>query len=141
MKIKDYLDDIVIAFLNNRKPTHEEWTEAEQAMMVQIILFIKRMVSVVEEPKVMDINQSKETGNSQEILAHLDDTQRELAKRISVVEVRGKSTRGLRRVFNILSQQMWSACLYLLETRMDAEISLSNPYVFARCNSSPLYTP
>ena len=48
------------------------------------------------------------------------------------MEVRGKSVRGIRKVFLLLTEAMVSSLQYLLKTRTTAGIVASNPYVFAR---------
>ena len=56
--------------------------------------------------------------------------------RMDLVEVRGKSTRGIRKVFILLTPDMSEAIEYLLHTRVKVGISTSNPYVFARKGQS-----
>ena len=51
---------------------------------------------------------------------------------MKVIEVRGKSTRGLRKVFVILSDSMYKGCLHLLKTRLYIGIPASNKFLFAR---------
>ena len=57
---------------------------------------------------------------------------------MTVIEVRGKSTRGLRKVFVILSEEMLKACQHLIETRLYVGIDPSNEYLFARLSGSAM---
>lgn len=138
VKLKDFLDDKIDEFVSIFKPTYQQWNEAAQVLMVRLVIFNKRRISEVEELKVADLTGNQQSSDSKDVLGHLDITERALAKRMRVIEVRGKSTRGLRKVFIILSEQMNKGCLHLLETRMYAGIAHSNPYLFARCENSPL---
>ena len=57
---------------------------------------------------------------------------------MKVIEVRAKSTRGLRKVYIILSEWMNKACLHLLNTKLHAGINPLNPYLFVKSERSPL---
>ncbi|RUS79500.1 hypothetical protein EGW08_012732 [Elysia chlorotica] len=138
VKLKDFLDSKIESFLSKFHHSYQEWIDAAQALMVRLILFNKRRVSEVEELKSADVIDNQNSSDSQDIIDQMDVTERALAKRMKVIEVRGKSTRGLRKVYIILSEQMNKACLHLLSTRMHAGISPTNPYLFARCERSPL---
>ena len=138
IKLKDFLDQKIEMFLRTCKLSIEDWISAAQAVMCRLILFNKRRVSEVEELKVKDLTDSVKSSDSEDILAQMDFTERALAKRMKVIEVRGKSTRGLRKVFIILSEHMNKACFHLLTTRPYVGIDSSNPYLFARCENSPL---
>jgi hypothetical protein len=52
--------------------------------------------------------------------------------RMELVEVRGKSTRGIRKVFIILTPDMVSGINYLLSRRKLVDVSNQNPFLFAR---------
>ena len=138
VKLKDFLDLEISESLKRQKPNLQQWSEACQSLMVRILLFNKRRVAEVEELKVADILQIQNNKDNEEILSQMDITEKALAKRMSVVEVRGKSTRGLRKVFVILSEQMMQACQHLIQTRMYVGIDQSNEYLFARPGGSVL---
>lgn len=58
--------------------------------------------------------------------------------RMQLIEVRGKSTRGLRKVFILLTPDMVEGIAYLLRTRIYAGVDPLNKYVFGRANGSPI---
>lgn len=57
---------------------------------------------------------------------------------MQLIEVRGKSTRGLRKVFVLLTLDMVQGICHLLSSRIYAGVDPSNIYVFARTTQSPL---
>jgi hypothetical protein len=57
---------------------------------------------------------------------------------MDLVEVRGKSTRKLRRVFLLLTRDMTAGIQHLLTTRIHAGITPENKYVFGRTSNLPL---
>ena len=138
VKLKDYLDSEIENSLGKQKLSPKEWTIMAQVVMVRILLFNKRRVSEVEEMKVLDIVQVQNCSDNEEIVSQMDITEKALANRMTVIEVRGKSTRGLRKVFVILSEQMLKACQHLIAMRMYAGIPPSNEYLFARPNGTVL---
>ena len=69
------------------------------------------------------------------MISNFDITEKALAKRMTVIEVRGKSTRGLRKLFIILSEIMLKGCLHLLKTRLSIGIPVSNQFLFSRVES------
>ena len=138
IKLKEYLDKKISENLKIPKPSFHQWTEACQVLLVRILLFNKRRVAEVEELKVTDIVNIKNIKDNQDILSHMDITEKALATRMSVVEVRGKSTRGLRKVFVILSPEMLEACNHLIQTRMYVGIDSSHDYLFARPGGSAI---
>lgn len=138
VRLKDYLDSEITEGLERLTFTYQQWSELAQVLMIRILLFNKRRVSEVEEMKVSDIIQAQNSCDNEEILSQMDITEKTLASRMTVIEVRGKSTRGLRKVFIILSQQMFKACQHLIEKRMAVGISPSNKYLFARIEGTPL---
>lgn len=134
VKFKDFLDDEIEAFLKKSKPTRKEWVTSAQAVLARLVIFNKRRISEVEELKADELVECDDAG-SDEIISSLDVTEKALAKRMKVIEVRGKSTRGLRKVFVILSELMLKGCLHLLNTRLSVGIPASNKYLFARVES------
>ena len=55
--------------------------------------------------------------------------------RMDLVEVRGKSTRGIRKVFILLTTEMVDAITYLIQHRRAVGVKDTNRYIFARENS------
>ena len=131
VKFKDFLDDEIETLLEISKPTRKEWIAGAQSLLARLVIFNKRRISEVEELKANEIVEVEQAG-SDEIISNLDVTERALAKRMKVIEVRGKSTRGLRKVFVILSDSMYKGCLHLLKTRLYIGIPASNKFLFAR---------
>ena len=124
--LKEFLDSEISNSLTKQKLSPRLWTETAQALIVRILLFNKRRVSEVVEMKVSDIVQASNISDNEEILSQMDITEKTLANRMTVIEVRGKSTRGLRKVFVILSEEMLKACQHLIETRLYVGIDPSN---------------
>ncbi|KAH3807278.1 hypothetical protein DPMN_135613 [Dreissena polymorpha] len=56
---------------------------------------------------------------------------------MELLEVRGKSTRGLRKVFVILSTDMVEGLSHLLMVRAQAGVPSTNTFLFSRCTDSP----
>ena len=79
-----------------------------------------------------EIDQECHDAGSQEILSNLDVSEQVLAKRLKAIEVRGKSTRGLRKVFVLLTDLMHRGCNHLNLTRMLVGVPPSQQYLFAR---------
>lgn len=75
------------------------------------------------------------TGNSHEIMQSLNGFERELSKRLDMVEIEGK--RG-RKVPVLLTKEMKESIDLLTQTRKDVGIPDANPYVFARVNRESL---
>ena len=134
VKFKDFLYDEIETFLKTSKPTRKQWVTSAQALLARIVIFNKRRISEVEELKASEIVEC-EDGGSDELISNLDVTEEALAKRMKVIEVRGKSTRGLRKVFVILSDFMHNGCLLLLRTKLFVGNPASNKYLFARVES------
>ena len=56
---------------------------------------------------------------------------------MELLEVRGKSTRGLRKVFVILTTTMVEGLEHLVMTRAQAGVPLSNEFLFSRYTDTP----
>ena len=56
---------------------------------------------------------------------------------MELVEVRGKSTRGLRKVFVLFTHDMVAGISHLLATRIYAGVNPNNVYLFGRTSTSP----
>jgi hypothetical protein len=57
--------------------------------------------------------------------------------RIQIIEARGKSTRGVRKVFIHLTPDMVNGMEYLLQTKAYAGVKSDNKYVFGRTCATP----
>ena len=136
--LKDYLDSEMERSLKKNKFSDHEWTEATQALMVRILLFNKRRVSEVGEIKISDIEQAQNCSDNEQVMSQMDIAEKALAGRMVAIEVRGKSTRGLRKVFVVLSQPMLRLCQHLIQTRMYVGIPPSNVYLFTTPSGSIL---
>lgn len=55
-----------------------------------------------------------------------------------MVEVRGKSTRGVRKVFILFTLDMVDGIQHLLRTRIYAGVNPENQFVFGRTGTTPL---
>ena len=135
--LKNFLDTQMAKSLLYSRPNVDQWREACQTLMVRILLFNKRRVSEVEEMKISDIENMNNT-EGEDALLDMDIADKTLAARMNVVEVRGKSTRGLRKVYVILSAEMLLLCNYLIQTRMFVGIDPDNQYLFARPGGSTM---
>ena len=91
VKLKEYFDSEIETSLSMPKMSAQKWTQTAQALMVRILLFNKRRVSEVEEMKVTDIVQAQNCLDNQEVVKQMDITERALANRMTVVEVRAKA--------------------------------------------------
>lgn len=135
--LKNFLDTQMAKSLLCFKPNENQWTEACQILMVRILLFNKRRVSEVEEMKISDI-EDMNNREDEDALLDMDIADKTLAARMNVVEVRGKSTRGLRKVYVILSAEMLLLCNHLIQTRIYVGIGPENQYLFARPGGSTM---
>ncbi|XP_074661125.1 uncharacterized protein LOC141913860 [Tubulanus polymorphus] len=113
-----------------KSPDSKQWTFMAQLTLVRIAMFNKRRVSEVAEIKRHEINECQQTEN-REILQSLDKVEQALVKRMSLFEVRGKSTRGLRKAFILMTTDMVDSIEYLSNTNSNK----LNPYLFARKSS------
>ena len=136
--LKEFLDERIDAFLSKEKPTFHQRTAAAQALLVRLIILNKRRIAEVEELKITDVTQSQRSEDQDDVMNHLNISEQTLAKRMSVIEVRGKSTRGLRKVFVLLTEKMKEACLHLIDTRLRAGIPSDNPFLFSNSEKGPI---
>ncbi|KAJ8320563.1 hypothetical protein KUTeg_002150 [Tegillarca granosa] len=140
MKLKDFLISNINECLKNTKPTYDEWVWMAQLLIVRIVLFNKRRINEVAELKISDYEERVSDTNFEisEVLDSLDVSERALAKRMHLLEVRGKSTRGLRKMFILLSPEMIAGIDYLLNSRIYVGVNPSNKYVFGRTTLNPI---
>ena len=108
------------------RPTDEQVQRLLKLLLARVILFNRRRVSEVEEIKVSDF-ACRVGDTPDDIFDALDIFEQAIAKRMSVIEVRGKSTRSIRKVFVLLSSDLVRAIDYVLRKR-----NYHNPYVFGR---------
>ncbi|GFN83295.1 Zinc finger protein 271 [Plakobranchus ocellatus] len=134
--LKDFLEDEIKQYLSKFPLSGEEWTRMAMMLLVRITLFNKSQISEVAELKVKDYtNRIRSSSVDEDILKQLEFTEKVLVRRIDLIEVRGKSTRGQRKVFIILTQEMIKACDHLLETKIHAGLDPENHFFFSRQNS------
>ncbi len=138
VKLKEYLDFQIGKNVMQNQISTSDWTDASQAIMVRILLFNKRRVSEVGEMKVSDITQAQICSDNEEFVSQMDIAEKALANRMIAIEVRGKSTRGLRKVFVVLTTAMLRACEHLIRMRMYVGIPPLNPYLFVKPSGSVL---
>ena len=140
VKLKEYLDLKIENSLQQNQISAIDWTDTSQAIMVRILLFNKRRVSEVGEMKVSDIAEAKTAAcsDNDELVSQMDIAEKALANRMIAIEVRGKSTRGLRKVFVVLTNTMFKACQNLVQMRMYVGVPPSNPYLFVKPSGSVL---
>ena len=133
---KDFLDDEIKKFVLLFPLSASEWGQFSKLLLVRLALFNKRRISEVAELKICDFsNRLGSSADHEEVFEQLDITEQILVKRMDLIEVRGKSVRGLRKVFIVLTQEMVQACEHLLKTRYHAKQNLDNPFLFSRPNS------
>ncbi|XP_060570745.1 uncharacterized protein LOC132729023 [Ruditapes philippinarum] len=140
VKLKDYLIMRIKQGASNLRPTYAEYVEMTQVVTARVALFNMRRIAEVEELKIADFDMrisGNEAGSNREILESLDVTEKALLQRIQLIEVRGKSTRGVRKVFILLTPDMVKGIEYLLQTRAYAGVKSDNKYVFGRTCATP----
>ena len=136
---KDFLDEEIRKFVLRFPLSCSDYGKLSKMLLVRIALFNKRRISEVAELKVSDYSNRLGSSVNDEVLQQLDFTEKILVKRMELIEVRGKSTRGLRKVFIVLTPEMIEACEHLLKTKYHSGQSSDNPYFFSRKNSlSPI---
>ena len=136
---KDFLDEEIRKLVLQFPLSCSDYGKLSKMLLVRIALFNKRRISEVAELKVSDYCNRLGSSANDEVLQQLDLTEKILVKRMELIEVRGKSTRGLRKVFIVMTPEMIEACEHLLKTKCHAGQSSENPYLFSRQNSlSPI---
>lgn len=123
--------------LQEGQPQLEVWNQLAQATLARLVMFNKRrggeasrmlVESYVNRPDWSQVNNP-------EIMSTLSDFERQLSKRLDMVEIMGK--RG-RKVPVILTAEMTRSIDLLIKTRKAVGIQERNPYVFARPNRPSL---
>ncbi|XP_068694511.1 uncharacterized protein [Montipora foliosa] len=123
--------------LQEGQPQLESWSKLAQATLARLVMFNKRrggeasrmlLKSYLNRP---DWNQV----NNPEIMSTLSEFEKELSKRLDMVEIIGK--RG-KKVPVILTAEMTRSIDLLIKTREAVAIPEKNPFVFARPNRQSL---
>ncbi|KAL5020636.1 hypothetical protein ScPMuIL_002282 [Solemya velum] len=112
-----------------KAPTYDQYVELTHFLIVRILIFNKRRIAEVDELKVSDFTsriQGDNLDTTTEVFQCLGISEQALLKRMQLIEVRGKSTRGLRKVFLLLSEDMVEGIQHLLTTRAHAGIPPTN---------------
>ncbi|XP_052261565.1 uncharacterized protein LOC127865682 [Dreissena polymorpha] len=135
IKLKDWLLQQLRNVIKVENPTRVLWEKAANMAMVRIAMFNKRRIAEVSEMKVTDFTEMEAQDDiDSEIYNALDMSEKILSKRMKVIEVRGKSTRSLRKVCVLLTPDMIDAVRYLLKTR-----NSSSEFLFSRqSDNTPL---
>ncbi|KAJ8317221.1 hypothetical protein KUTeg_005125, partial [Tegillarca granosa] len=128
LKCTDYLIKEIAECLKVKSPTYDQYVKLAKLLIVRITLFNKRRIFEVDELRIQDFEKR--------IKGH--DADVNLCVKMQLIEVRGKSTRGLRKVFVLLTLDMVQGICHLLSTRVYAGVDPSNEYVFGRTTPSPL---
>ncbi|XP_052812935.1 uncharacterized protein LOC128240355 isoform X3 [Mya arenaria] len=140
VSLKKYLVEEIQIKMENPAPTYPEYVYITHLLIARIALFNKRRVNEVSELKVSDFQKrirGDELDTNTEIYNSLAVSEKALLKRMELLEVRGKSTRGLRKVFVILSTDMVEGLSHLLMVRAQAGVPSTNTFLFSRCTDSP----
>ncbi|WAR28263.1 KT5AA-like protein [Mya arenaria] len=140
VSLKKILVEEIQIKMENPAPTYPEYVYITHLLIARIALFNKRRVNEVSELKVSDFQKrirGDELDTNTEIYNSLAVSEKALLKRMELLEVRGKSTRGLRKVFVILSTDMVEGLSHLLMVRAQAGVPSTNTFLFSRCTDSP----
>ncbi|XP_052230128.1 uncharacterized protein LOC127844152 isoform X2 [Dreissena polymorpha] len=140
VSLKKFLVEEIQIKMENPAPTYPEYVYITHLLIARIALFNKRRVNEVSELKVSDFQKrirGDELDTNTEIYNSLAVSEKALLKRMELLEVRGKSTRGLRKVFVILSTDMVEGLSHLLMVRAQAGVPSTNTFLFSRCTDSP----
>ncbi|KAJ8302560.1 hypothetical protein KUTeg_018956 [Tegillarca granosa] len=132
LKCTDYLIKEVAECLKVKSPTYDQYVKLAKLLIVRITLFNKRRIFEVDELRIQDF-EKRIKGHDADAFNVVN-----LCVKMQLIEVRGKSTRGLRKVFVLLTLDMVQGICHLLSTRVYAGVDPSNEYVFGRTTPSPL---
>ncbi|XP_078312171.1 uncharacterized protein LOC111134313 isoform X1 [Crassostrea virginica] len=139
--LKNYVEQEMKLKMKVMKPSYEQYVQLAHLLIVRIAVFNKRRISEVDQLSITDFENrilGQDIGNNSEIINSLEFSERALLKRMELVEVRGKSTRKLRKVFILLTPDMTAGINHLLSTRIYAGVAPNNRYVFSRSTDLPL---
>nr|CAI5821174.1 unnamed protein product [Callosobruchus analis] len=140
MKLNFYLDDIITMHQNNIQDNVDiryNWSCLDSAVLSRLVLFNKRRSGEVARLTLTQYacRPQWEDQNTTELKESLTAFERELASRLIVVEVKGKSRKN-PKVPILITQPLKKAIDVLIEYRNSAEINDKNAYVFARGSNS-----
>ncbi|XP_053380135.1 uncharacterized protein LOC128548751 [Mercenaria mercenaria] len=141
VRLRNYTKDAISKCSDHHKMTYKEYVRFAWLLIARIAMFTKRRISEVDELTVDDFKNrihGEDTDGNSEIIESLDISEKLLYKRIDLIEVRGKSTRALRKVFVLLTEDMVRAINHLLSIRIYAGVKPDNKFIFGRSNSSKL---
>lgn len=111
----------------------KDMNHVTKVTLARILLFNKVRTNEVCHIKVEDYNASENDIMTKEVLDSLDVVERNLAKRLQVIQVRGKSTRGIRKVHVIITPSVKRAIDYILLHR-----SSRSKYIFSNSAGRPM---
>ena len=114
-------------------PDEKSVARVAKATLARLLIFNKLRIGEVEELKVFDFLNRPNDVVPDEIMKCLTVSERMLAKTMHVVQVRGKSTRGIRKVHLVISPDVQEAIEYVLKHR-----KITSQYVFARNSEKPM---
>ncbi|XP_052255303.1 uncharacterized protein LOC127861006 [Dreissena polymorpha] len=118
-----------------QKPTAAGFQWLAKVTMCRLILFNKRRVAEVEDLMVHDFNNRPSWTDSEEFQLSLSHMEKELAKRMDMIENVAKSKKN-HHAFVLITPEAKESIMLLIESREAVGIPKSNPYIFARLNAS-----
>ncbi|XP_052264132.1 uncharacterized protein LOC127867138 isoform X19 [Dreissena polymorpha] len=138
VKFRDYIKQIIENEVRVLRacPNPGSWTRLAKATMCRLYIFNKRRIAEVEDMLLEAYQNRPEWTGTEEFRASLSDTEREFAKRMDMLEVRGKSKKNVTACI-LLTPDVKSAINVLVETRSSSLVSVprDNPYLFSRLNA------
>ena len=116
-------------------PDPSNWKQLAEVTLAQIILFNRRRGGESERMLVAQLEDSLQLGDQiqDEVAESLSDFEKQLAKTLKRVEIRGK--RG-RKVAVLLTESHVTSLHLLTEHRTAGGINVDNPFLFARAGDS-----
>lgn len=132
MEINKALKEKIAFFLRQLQSNQSEdnWSQLAEVTLCRIILFNKRRSGEASRMTVDQYTSASDWLNSsEEVKSSLTSTEKELCKRLHLVNITGKRGRNVPVIFTPETKE---AVDVLLEHRTDVGISKKNPYVFAR---------
>lgn len=120
-----------------KNPTLDEWGQLSEAVLCRMIIFNKRRGGETSKMLLEAFTKRPqwESQTLEVITSTLQPLEKQLMKRLDMVEIRGK--RG-RKVAVILTPDMKEAIDVLVEKRQRVGINNNNRYLFARASAASL---
>lgn len=135
IKLGQYLQREIQEIVDNKSsPSYQDMQSMAELLIVRLALFNKRRISEVDELKVSDYECRPKENSDPNLLNSMTVTEKALVNRMTVLEVRGKSTRGIRKVYILLTPDMCSGVEWLLKARK--KLGVTSKYLFARKNGA-----